>query len=56
MISAPISLEVLLFWCETGMFSLNPKWLPSKLIIKSMGLKMQSYELRYFNFADTSSQ
>ena len=55
-ISAPISLEVLQFWCETDMFSLNPKWLSSKLIIKSMGLNMQSYELRYFNFADTPSQ
>ena len=39
-ISAPISLEVWLFWCATGMFSLDPKWLPSKLMIKSLGLKM----------------
>ena len=35
-----ISLKVWLFWCETRMFSLNPIWLPSKLIIKSRGLKL----------------
>ena len=39
-ISALISLEVWLFWCEIGMFSLDPKWLSSKLIIKSTGLKV----------------
>ena len=29
-ISTPIFLEVWLFWCETGMFPLDLKWLPSK--------------------------
>ena len=39
-IPVPISLEVLLTWCETGMFSLDSKLLSSKLIIKITGLKM----------------
>ena len=39
-ISTPISWQVWLFWCEADMVSLNPKRLPSKLIIKSAGLKM----------------
>ena len=39
-ISTPILLEVWLFWCETKMLSLYPKWLPSKLIMKSTGFKM----------------
>ena len=48
--------QVLLFWRETGMLSLYPKWLPSKLIIKSAALKMHCCELTYFNLADTTSQ
>ena len=55
-ISTSISLEVWLFWCGTDMFSIDPKWLLSKVIIKSTGLKMWSHGLRYFNFADTISQ
>ena len=39
-IFTPIALDVWLFWCETGMFSLDPKWLPSKFTIKSRRLKM----------------
>ena len=49
-ISTFFSLEVWLFWCEKGMLSEHPKWLPSKLI-----KKIYSYELRYFNFRDTPS-
>ena len=26
--------KVLKFWCETGMRSPNPEWLPSKLVMK----------------------
>ena len=55
-ISTSIFSEVWLSWCETGIFNLDLKWLPSKFIIKCTGLKMQSYELRYFNFTDTLSQ
>ena len=35
-----ISLEVRLFCCETGMLTLDPKWLSSKVIIKGTELKM----------------
>lgn len=37
-ISTLISLEVWLFCCETSMLFHNLKWLPPKLVIKSMGL------------------
>ena len=36
-----IFLEVWLLWCETGMLSLDPKWLPSKLIIKCTELNIK---------------
>ena len=52
----PISLEVCVLWSETGMHSLDPKWLPSKLIIESTELKLQSHWLGYFNCADPLSQ
>ena len=26
--------KVLKFWCETGMHSPNPEWLPSKFVMK----------------------
>ena len=56
-ISTPSSLEVLLFWCETSIQgNLPPKKLPSKLIIKSTGLKIQLYELRYLNLVDKRPQ
>ena len=35
-----ISLEVRQFRCEAGMLSLDLKWVLSKLILKSTGLKM----------------
>ena len=38
------------------MFSLDPRWLPFKLIIKRTELKIYLYELRYFNFANTPLQ
>ena len=37
-ISAPISLAIWRFCWETGMLSLDPKWLSFKLKIKSTGL------------------
>ena len=39
-ISTSISLEVRIFCCETGMLTLDPKWLSSKVIIKGTELKM----------------
>ena len=45
----PRSLKVWSVWGETSILFLDPKWMSSKLIIKSTGLKMHSYELRYFN-------
>ena len=55
-ISTPIALEVWWFWCEADMLSLDPKWLPSKPVLKRTELKIQLYELRYFIFADARPQ
>ena len=39
-ILTPIFVEIWLFWYETGVLSLDPKWLPSEHTINSTGLKM----------------
>ena len=38
-ISTSVSLEVQLFCCETGMLTLDAKWLPSKFIKERHGSK-----------------
>ena len=51
----PISLEVCVLRSETGMHSLDPKWLPSKLIIFKNTYVCRNTILRHINALFSSS-